>query len=91
LAGRFYKGDEYGQSDVSAGLGDVIAISAGDSQTIVLKNDGHLESWGYSKDLIPADLPPVTAQVKPPDARDRSVDALVRISSKEGVRAPIAT
>jgi hypothetical protein len=39
--------DSYGQSDVPAGLSDVVAIGAGNDHSIALKRDGTVVGWGY--------------------------------------------
>jgi alpha-tubulin suppressor-like RCC1 family protein len=56
--------DQYGQLDVPAGLGNVVAIACGDNHTLALRDDGTVVAWGESDQgatAIPAGLGNVIA------------------------------
>jgi alpha-tubulin suppressor-like RCC1 family protein len=40
--------NDYGQTDVPVGLGNVVAIAAGDSHNLALKADGTVVAWGWN-------------------------------------------
>src|SRR5437763_1644471 len=42
--------NDYGQSAVPAGLGDVVAIAAGGEHSLALKSDGTVVGWGDNSD-----------------------------------------
>jgi len=53
-----------GQADVPAGLSNVVAVSGGDSHSLVLQNDGTITGWGddsYGQIDIPSGLSDVMA------------------------------
>ena len=56
--------NNYGETDVPAGLTDVTAIAAGYDHSLALKSDGTLVAWGsnfYGETDVPAGLTDVTA------------------------------
>ena len=56
--------DDYGQTDVPAGLSGVTAIAAGQYHSLALKSDGTVVAWGdntYGQTTVPAGLSGVTA------------------------------
>jgi predicted cobalt transporter CbtA len=56
--------NDYGQTNVPAGLNDVIAIAAGGAHTVVLRSDGTVVAWGrndHGQTDVPAGLAGVTA------------------------------
>lgn len=56
--------NDYGQSNIPAGLGKVVAIAAGGNHSLALKSDGTVVTWGRNEAgeaNIPAGLSRVTA------------------------------
>jgi hypothetical protein len=56
--------DDYGQTNMPAGLSTLTAVQAGESYTVALKNDGTVVAWGdddYGQSDVPPGLSNVTA------------------------------
>ena len=77
--------NESGQTDVPADLTGVTAVAAGDTQTLALKSDGTVVTWGqnlyscqYPYGGCPADIPPAAASNVIAIAASRDTNLVLR-------------